>query len=126
MQPRHRAAAAIDRLRGDVPRVRRPPRDAARDRAGRIEMDGRAAGGVTAVGSASVYSRQQLATAFQSLGIEPADVVMVHASVSAVGPVAGGPDQVHLALKDALTPAGTLMMYAGCPQYVDEVGRGNL
>jgi aminoglycoside 3-N-acetyltransferase len=89
-------------------------------------MDGRAAGGVTAVGSASVYSRQQLATAFQSLGIEPADVVMVHASVSAVGPVAGGPDQVHLALKDALTPAGTLIMYAGCPQYVDEVGRGNL
>jgi aminoglycoside 3-N-acetyltransferase len=51
---------------------------------------------------------------------------MLHASVRAVGPIAGGPDQIHLALKDALTPDGTLMMYASCPQYVDEVGRGNL
>src|SRR5262249_40351725 len=25
-----------------------------------------------------------------------------------------------------LTPAGSLLMYAGCPRYVDEVGRGNL
>ncbi len=51
---------------------------------------------------------------------------MVHASVRAVGEVAGGPDEIHLALKDALTPAGTLLMYASCPRYVDEVGRGNL
>lgn len=51
---------------------------------------------------------------------------MVHASVRAVGEVAGGPDEIHLALKDALTPEGTLLMYAGCPRYVDEVGRGNL
>src|SRR5262245_51792090 len=51
---------------------------------------------------------------------------MVHASVRAVGEVAGGPDQIHLAIKDALTPAGTLMMYAGCPVYVDDVGRGVL
>jgi aminoglycoside 3-N-acetyltransferase len=49
---------------------------------------------------------------------------MVHASVRAVGKIAGGPDQIHLALKDALTAAGTLMMYASCPEYVDEVGRG--
>ena len=40
---------------------------------------------------------------------------MVHASVRSVGEVAGGPDQIHLALKDALTPDGTLMMYASCP-----------
>ena len=51
---------------------------------------------------------------------------MVHASVRAVGDVAGGPDEIHLALRDALTESGTLMMYAGCPRYVDEVGRGNL
>ena len=51
---------------------------------------------------------------------------MVHASLRAVGEVAGGPDQVHLALTDCLTPDGTLMMYAGCPRYYDEVGRGNL
>ena len=51
---------------------------------------------------------------------------MLHASVRAVGGVAGGPDEIHLALKDALTGEGTLLMYAGCPRYVDEVGRGNL
>lgn len=51
---------------------------------------------------------------------------MVHASVRAVGAVAGGPDQIHLALKDALTPAGTLVMYASCPTHTDEIGRGNL
>jgi aminoglycoside 3-N-acetyltransferase len=51
---------------------------------------------------------------------------MLHASVRAVGAIAGGPDQIHLALKDALTPDGTLMMYASCPAHVDEVGRGNL
>jgi len=73
-----------------------------------------------------VYSRQQLAADFCSLGVVPGDVVMVHASVKAVGEIAGGPDEIHLALKDALTPAGTLLMYASCPQYVDEVGRGNL
>jgi aminoglycoside N3'-acetyltransferase len=37
------------------------------------------------------------------LGVEPGDIVMLHASVRAVGEVAGGPDQIHLALKDALT-----------------------
>ena len=51
---------------------------------------------------------------------------MLHASVRSVGEIAGGPDEIHLALKDALTPAGTLLMYASCPRYVDEVGRGNL
>jgi len=62
----------------------------------------------------------------RALGVDAGDMVMVHASVRAVGEIAGGADQIHLALKDALTPAGTLMMYAGCPRYVDEVGRGNL
>jgi aminoglycoside 3-N-acetyltransferase len=51
---------------------------------------------------------------------------MLHASVRAVGEIAGGPDQIHLALKQALTPAGTLMMYASCPDFYDEVGRGHL
>jgi aminoglycoside 3-N-acetyltransferase len=73
-----------------------------------------------------MYSRFQLASAFRALGVTPGDVVMVHASVRAVGEVAGGPDQIHLALGDVLTPDGTLMMYAGCPRYYDEVGRGNL
>ena len=38
----------------------------------------------------------------------------------------GGPDQIHLALKDVLTTEGTLIMYASCPRYHDEVERGKL
>lgn len=73
-----------------------------------------------------MHSRADLAGAFRALGVESGAVIMLHASVRAVGEVAGGPDEIHLALKDALTPDGTLMMYASCPRYYDEVGRGNL
>lgn len=73
-----------------------------------------------------MHSRQQLTADLCALGIAPGDVVMAHASVRAVGEVAGGPDEIHLGLKDALSREGTLLMYAGCPRYVDEVGRGNL
>jgi aminoglycoside 3-N-acetyltransferase len=73
-----------------------------------------------------MHTRQQLAREFASLGVNPGDTVMLHASVRAVGEVAGGPDEIHLALKHALTEEGTLLMYAGCPSYVDEVGRGSL
>jgi aminoglycoside 3-N-acetyltransferase len=58
--------------------------------------------------------------------VKPGDVVMVHASLRAIGEVAGGPDEVHLAIKDAVTADGSMFMYASCPAYVDEVGRGNL
>jgi len=73
-----------------------------------------------------MHSREQLANDFRSLGVEAGDIMMLHASVRAVGEIAGGPDQIHLALKDALTAEGALMMYASCPSYYDEVGRGNL
>jgi aminoglycoside 3-N-acetyltransferase len=73
-----------------------------------------------------MLSRGELADGFRALGVRPGDTVMVHASVRAVGHVAGGPDEIHLALKDALTADGTLMMYASCPRYYDEVGRGHL
>ena len=73
-----------------------------------------------------MHSRDELAEAFRRLGVAPGDTVMLHASVRSVGAVAGGPDQIHLAVKDALTPDGTLMMYASCPEFYDEVGRGNL
>lgn len=73
-----------------------------------------------------MHSKQDLSDAFRRLGVAPADTVMVHASVRAVGEIAGGPDQIHLGLKDALTTEGTLVMYASCPTYYDEVGRGHL
>lgn len=73
-----------------------------------------------------MHTRRQLADDLRALGLAPGDVVLVHASVRAVGEVAGGPDEIHLAIKDVLTDRGTLLMYASCPRYVDEVGRGNL
>ena len=73
-----------------------------------------------------MIARSQLATDLRTLGLREGDVVMAHASVRAIGEIAGGPDEIHLAVKDVITPRGTLVMYASCPRYVDEVGRGNL
>jgi len=73
-----------------------------------------------------MHSRNSLTHQLRALGVSSGDVVMVHASCRRIGEVAGGPDEVHLAIKDAITPAGTLLMYASCPRYYDEVGRGNL
>jgi aminoglycoside 3-N-acetyltransferase len=73
-----------------------------------------------------MYSRDDLARNARALGIRSGDLLMMHASVRAVGPVAGGPDQIHLALKDAVGDEGSLFMYASCPAHYDEVGRGNL
>ena len=73
-----------------------------------------------------MFTRADLARDLRSLGLADGDLVMVHASVRAVGQIAGGPDEIHLAIKDVLGSDGTLMMYGSCPQYVDEVGRGRL
>ena len=47
------------------------------------------------------------------LGVREGDVVMVHASLRAVGPVAGGADGVLDALHAALGPGGTLLVNTG-------------
>jgi len=73
-----------------------------------------------------MHSRESLARDARALGIGDGDLLMIHASVRAVGPVIGGPDQIHLALKDAVGEAGSLLMYASCPDQYDEVGRGVL
>ena len=73
-----------------------------------------------------MHSKKDLEDNFCKLGVRRGDTILLHASVRAVGDIAGGPDQIHLALKSVLTSEGTLMMYASCPRYYDEVGRGNL
>lgn len=60
-----------------------------------------------------MHSRAQLAADFRALDVQPGDTVMLHASIRAVGRVAGGPDEIHLALKDALGAEGTLMWSVG-------------
>jgi aminoglycoside 3-N-acetyltransferase len=59
------------------------------------------------------------------LGVAAGDVAMLHASVRAVGEVAGGPDQIHLAFKDVLTQKASNHV-CNCPRHFDEVGRGTL
>lgn len=73
-----------------------------------------------------MHSRARLAADLGTIGLAPGDTVMVHASVRSVGEIAGGPDEIHLAIKDAIGADGTLLMYASCPRHYDEVGRGNL
>jgi len=53
-----------------------------------------------------------LRTDLQSLGVQPGMVLLVHSSLSALGWVCGGPVAVILALEEALTPGGTLVMPA--------------
>ena len=72
------------------------------------------------------YTRRSLIDDLKRLGVGPGDLVMLHASVRAVGPVFGGPDEIHLALEDAVSPGGTVMMVVGCPDGIDDVGRGIL
>jgi aminoglycoside 3-N-acetyltransferase len=62
----------------------------------------------------------------QRLGLQDGQIVMLHASVRGVGPVIGGPDEIHLAAGDAVGSAGTVMMFVGCQDGFDDVGRGNL
>lgn len=56
-------------------------------------------------------TRAGLADGLRDLGLRPGDLVMVHASLRAVGPVEGGPAAVLGALLDAIGPEGTLMAF---------------
>jgi aminoglycoside N3'-acetyltransferase len=56
-----------------------------------------------------------------TLGVEPGDVVMVHASLRAVGPVDGGAAGVVAALEQAVGPEGTLLMNLGAEDRWDGV-----
>ncbi|MBL6853047.1 MAG: AAC(3) family N-acetyltransferase [Alphaproteobacteria bacterium] len=68
-------------------------------------------------------TRAQLITDLRRLGLAPGDLVMVHASVRSVGPVLGGPDEIHQAIVDAVSPGGTMVMLIGAPNGFDDVGR---
>jgi aminoglycoside 3-N-acetyltransferase len=68
-------------------------------------------------------TRSRLVRDFQTLGVSPGQVIMLHASVKAVGWIVGGPDMILQALLDVLTPSGTLMMYVGWPDGTQEMDR---
>lgn len=55
-------------------------------------------------------TRERLAGQLRALGVRPGGVLVVHTSFRAVGPVEGGPLGLIAALREALGPAGTLVM----------------
>jgi aminoglycoside 3-N-acetyltransferase len=73
-----------------------------------------------------VITRATLIEDLGRLGLSSGGIVMIHASVRSVGPVTGGPDEIHLAVTDSVAPGGAAMMYVGCQAGFDEVGRGTL
>lgn len=60
----------------------------------------------------SPADRETLIADLGRLGLRPGDVAMVHASLRAVGPVAGGARTVAEALLQAVEPGGAVMGYA--------------
>jgi aminoglycoside N3'-acetyltransferase len=56
---------------------------------------------------------ERLVTDLSRLGVAEGDLLMVHASLRAVGPVEGGADGVIDALEAAVGPSGTLLMTVG-------------
>ena len=58
-------------------------------------------------------TKSRLISDLKKLGVSPGDIIMLHASVKAIGWVVGGPDVVIQALLDVLGEEGTLMMYVG-------------
>ncbi|MFB7918784.1 aminoglycoside N(3)-acetyltransferase [Streptomyces sp. NPDC056061] len=65
------------------------------------------------------HSRAGLAGQLSSLGLERGGVLLVHASMRAVGPVSGGVRAVVGALRDALGPRGTLVVPSFTPENSD-------
>ncbi|NML44411.1 aminoglycoside 3-N-acetyltransferase [Ramlibacter sp. G-1-2-2] len=59
-----------------------------------------------------MWDTRELNAQLRALGVRAGDRLMVHASLRAVGPVAGGPPGLLAALLEALGPEGTLLAYA--------------
>lgn len=55
--------------------------------------------------------KRELIAQLQASGLRAGDLVMVHASLRAIGPLAGGPAALLEALLDVLTPDGTLAAF---------------
>jgi aminoglycoside 3-N-acetyltransferase len=58
-----------------------------------------------------MHRRSLLTKQLTTLGLNPGDMVMVHAALRSVGPVFGGPDALIDALLAAVGPTGTLAAY---------------
>jgi aminoglycoside N3'-acetyltransferase len=61
--------------------------------------------------NAPMESRTGLAQGLRALGVREGDLLMVHASLRAIGAVDGGPSQILGALLDAVGPGGTIAAF---------------
>lgn len=64
------------------------------------------------------HGELRLAENLRRLGVADGDLVMVHASMRAIGPVVGGAEAMVRALQDAVGPSGTLMAYVDFEPFV--------
>lgn len=69
-------------------------------------------------------TRAQLVRQLRELGVGRGDIVMVHASLRAVGPILGGPDELIAAIVEVVEELGTMMVYVGGQSPFDDLGRG--
>ncbi len=67
------------------------------------------------------HTPSKLTTDLRALGVTSGDVIMVHASLRGVGPVAGGAAGVLEALEAAVGPTGTIVMNLGAHDDFDWV-----
>jgi len=66
--------------------------------------------GYIELAQARVFDQETLAAQLAALGVAPGDVLLVHSSLSSLGPLAHGPETVFAALEQAVGPAGTVAM----------------
>ena len=60
--------------------------------------------------STTELSADEVSSQLRALGVRRGGVLLVHTSFRAVRPIAGGPEGLIAALRDALGPEGTLVM----------------
>ena len=73
-----------------------------------------------------IATRHSIAADLEALGVVAGDMLMVHASLRAVGPVVSGADAIIAGIRDALGPAGTLMVYTDWEADIWDVAESGL
>lgn len=73
----------------------------------------------------SMNTKDTLTAQLLNLGLKANDIIMLHASMRAIGRVES-PDSITQAIMEAIRPDGTLMMYVGCESKYEAVGRGKI